>query len=33
MAAIHWLKDVDAAMVEARTKHLPLLLDFNAAPM
>jgi len=31
--AIEWRKDVDAALKEARNKHLPLLLDFTAAPM
>ena len=33
MPEIEWSKDVDAAMSEARAKHLPLLMDFNAAPM
>jgi len=31
--AIQWMKDVDAALREARAKGKPLLLDFNAAPM
>ncbi len=31
--AIQWMKDVDAALSEARTKQRPLLLDFTAAPM
>jgi len=31
--AIQWMKDVDAALGEARAKGKPLLLDFNAAPM
>lgn len=33
MAEIQWEKNVDAAMTHARAKALPLLLDFNAAPM
>jgi hypothetical protein len=31
--AIQWMKDVDAALAEARGKNKPLLIDFNAAPM
>jgi len=31
--AIQWMRDVDAALREARAKGKPLLLDFNAAPM
>jgi hypothetical protein len=31
--AISWMKDVDTALNEARTKAKPALLDFNAAPM
>jgi len=31
--AIQWMKDVDAALAEARAKNKPLLIDFNAAPM
>jgi len=30
---IQWRKDVDAALNEGRTKNLPVLLDFSAAPM
>ncbi len=30
---ISWLKDADAALKQAAQKQLPLLLDFNAAPM
>ena len=30
---IQWLKDVDAALSQARANNKPLLLDFNAAPM
>jgi uncharacterized protein YyaL (SSP411 family) len=30
---IQWMKDVDAALAEARAKNKPLLIDFNAAPM
>ena len=33
MPAIPWMKDVDAAMADAQTRKVPLLLDFNAAPM
>jgi hypothetical protein len=31
--AIQWMKDVDAALREARSQNKHLLLDFNAAPM
>ena len=30
--AIEWIKDVDAALAEARTKQKPVLVDFSAAP-
>jgi len=30
---IHWKKDVDAALAEARASGKAVLLDFNAAPM
>ncbi len=30
---ISWIKDVDAALAQARQQNNPLLLDFNAAPM
>jgi len=30
---IVWLKNVDAALKEARTFGKPVLLDFSAAPM
>lgn len=33
MPEIHWQKDVDAALKEARTSGKPVLLDFSAAPM
>ena len=33
MADIPWLKDVDAALKEAKAAHKPVLLDFSAAPM
>jgi len=33
MPDIQWGRDVDAAMTQARAKAMPLLLDFNAAPM
>jgi len=31
--AINWMKDVDAALAQAKRENKPLLLDFNAAPM
>ena len=30
---IHWKKDVDQALAEARTRGKAVFLDFNAAPM
>jgi hypothetical protein len=30
---IEWKKDVDAALIEARSSKRHLLLDFNAAPL
>lgn len=33
MPEIHWLKDVDAALIDAKTARKPVLLDFSAAPM
>ena len=33
MAEIPWLKDVDAALRQARATAKPVLLDFSAAPM
>jgi hypothetical protein len=32
MTTISWSKDVDAALEEAKRRHLPVLLDFSAAP-
>jgi hypothetical protein len=32
LATIEWLKDVDAALAEAKRTQKPLLLDFSAAP-
>jgi uncharacterized protein YyaL (SSP411 family) len=29
---IHWQRDVDAALAEAKKTDRPLLLDFTAAP-
>jgi hypothetical protein len=29
---VHWMKDADAALVEAKTNKKPLLVDFSAAP-
>jgi len=29
---IDWLRDVDAAIAEARVKRLPVLVDFSNAP-
>ncbi len=31
--AIQWLKDVDAALAEAKRQGKPVLLDYTAAPM
>ena len=33
MAEISWIKDIDAALEQARKGSKPLLLDFTAAPM
>jgi len=33
MTQIPWLKDIDAALKEAKTAQKPILLDFSAAPM
>ena len=32
MPSIHWLKDVDAALIETKATKKPVLLDFSAAP-
>lgn len=29
---VSWLKDVDSAFARAKSEHLPVLLDFSAAP-
>lgn len=29
---VNWIKDVDAALAEAKAQHKPLLIDFSAAP-
>lgn len=29
---VHWMKDADAALAEAKTNNKPLLVDFSAAP-
>jgi uncharacterized protein YyaL (SSP411 family) len=29
---VHWMKDADAALAEAKTNKKPLLVDFSAAP-
>ena len=29
---VHWLKDADAALTQAKTGKKPLLIDFSAAP-
>lgn len=29
---VHWLKDADAALAEAKTDKQPLLIDFSASP-
>lgn len=33
MPEIRWLKDVDAALSEAKAARKPVLLDFSAVPM
>lgn len=33
LMSIAWNKDIDAALVEARSSKRPLLVDFNATPM
>jgi len=33
MAEISWLKNVDAALKQAKGTGKPVLLDFSAAPM
>lgn len=33
MPEIRWLKDVDAALAEAKAARKPVLLDFSAAPV
>jgi len=30
---INWIKDVDAALAEAKAQNKPMLLDFSAAPV
>ncbi len=30
--AVQWLKDVDAALQQAKQQNRPVLLDFSAAP-
>ncbi len=30
--AVQWLKDVDAALQQAKQQNKPVLLDFSAAP-
>ncbi len=32
MAEIHWLRDVDAALEQAKREGKPVLVDFTAAP-
>ncbi len=32
MPDIHWLKDIDAALQEAKAARKPVLVDFSAAP-
>ena len=29
---VNWIKDVDAALAEAKAKNKPMLIDFSAAP-
>ena len=33
MPDIKWLRDVDAALTEAKAARKPVLMDFSAAPM
>jgi len=33
MSEIRWLRDVDAALQEAKATQKPILIDFTAAPM
>jgi thiol:disulfide interchange protein len=33
MTEISWLKDVDAALAQAKQSRKPVLLDFSAAPL
>jgi hypothetical protein len=33
MPDIRWLKDIDAALQEAKAARKPVLVDFSAAPM
>jgi uncharacterized protein YyaL (SSP411 family) len=30
--AVHWNKDIDAALDKAKAEHKPVLVDFSAAP-
>lgn len=30
--AVQWIKDVDAALADAKASKRPLLVDFSAAP-
>jgi uncharacterized protein YyaL (SSP411 family) len=30
---VNWIKDVDAALEQAKTESKPLLIDFSAAPV
>jgi uncharacterized protein YyaL (SSP411 family) len=30
---VAWIKDVDAALAQAKQQNKPVLLDFSAAPM
>jgi thioredoxin family protein len=30
--AVHWIKDIDAALNQAKAQKKPLLVDFSAAP-
>ena len=29
---VHWIKDADAALADAKANKKPLLVDFSAAP-
>jgi hypothetical protein len=32
MMLVNWLRDIDAALAQAKSENKPLLIDFSAAP-